>query len=510
MNRDHEPITLSNFKGLWQRGNVDEVPPDHFTDCNNIKFIANGNVATRPGVDLHQDVMGPLGNVLRIYNYITSDGNTLLVLVKDTVMGLPGASLYHVVDSTTVFGPILSLQVMNDFGFVAYGGRAYISPSGTFVDGNIRYQTGLPTEFLYVYDGSNNPGSLARAAGGAKPTGAIVPANGVAGNTDAGFHLFGVVFETDTGYLTAPGAFAGFTTSSTSSVSFSSVPVSGDSFVVKRHIVATKVIPTYNGDTTGYTYYFIPHAEIPDNVTTTLNNISFFDADLLEDASRLLDNFTNPPAGVNLTLYHNRLVLCTTNLNISTVYVSELGEPEAFNQVDGVKDVPPEGNPITQIQELRDVLYVFKRSKTLSYVDKEDLPATWPLSSVDQALGCPIHGIASVIDVGASNIDYLIIATFRGLAIFNGRYNLPELSWKISNFWQNLNKSNFNNIQIINDSINQIFYIVLTDGRILIGDYQNGLDPQQIRWAPWEFSFHVTTVALTNINDLIIGADRGM
>jgi hypothetical protein len=40
MNRDHEPITLSNFKGLWQRGNVDEVPPDHFTDCNNIKFIA--------------------------------------------------------------------------------------------------------------------------------------------------------------------------------------------------------------------------------------------------------------------------------------------------------------------------------------------------------------------------------------------------------------------------------------------------------------------------------------
>jgi hypothetical protein len=36
--RDHQPIEITEFNGLWRRGDVDNTPLDHFSDCNNIKF----------------------------------------------------------------------------------------------------------------------------------------------------------------------------------------------------------------------------------------------------------------------------------------------------------------------------------------------------------------------------------------------------------------------------------------------------------------------------------------
>lgn len=501
--RDHEPIAIDQFMGLYDQGDPEEVPPDHFTDCSNIVFTGLGSVQTRPGVGLHQNVATPLGNVVRIYNYITQDANTLLALTYDGVTG----NLYHVVDSITVYGPILTLAGMEDFAFVPYAGRAYISPFKTYTTGNIPIEKGLQNEELYVYLGAGSP---ARLAAGDAPVGSVTIANGAAGNTDAGFHLFGVVYETDTGYLSAPAAFNSFTTGAALSVSFSTVPVSPSSAVVKRHIVATKVITGYTGNTTGYTYYFIPNATINDNVTTTLANISFFDADLLEDASHLLDNFAQVPAGAVLFLYHQRLVLCTTYNDISVAYVSFPGEPEAFSQIEGVIVFPLDGNPITNGAELRDVMYLMKRNRTVSYTDNDDVPSSWPLSVVDQSLGTTVHGIVTVIDSGASTVDYLIIATSAGIYVFNGRYQAPELSWKIRTFWLNQDKTLSRYIQGVNDAINQVLYFTLPDRRMLIGNYANGLNPKDIRWTPWEFDFKVNTVALVNINDLIIASEGGI
>lgn len=500
--RDHEPIVIDQLMGLYNQGEPEDVPQDHFTDCLNIAFTGLGAVKTRPGVDKHQNVVAPLGNVVRIYNFVTQDANTLLALTYDGVNG----SIYHVVNSTTVYGPLLTLAGMEDFAFAPYAGRAYISPFKTYTPGNIPIEKGLQNEELYVYLGAGSP---ARKAGGVAPTGQVTVANGAAGNTDAGLHLFGVVFETDTGYLSAPAAFRSFTTVAANSVSFSTVPVSPDSFVVKRHIVATKVITNYTGNTTGYTYYFIPNATINDNVTTTLANISFFDADLLEDASHLLDNFAEIPAGAVLFLYHQRLVLCTTYNDISIAYVSFPGEPEAFSQIEGVIVFPLDGNPITNGAELRDVMYLMKRNRTVSYTDNDDVPSSWPLSVVDQSLGTSVHGIATVIDSGASTVDYLVIATSTGICMFNGRYQIPELSWKISRFWLDQDKTLSRYIQGVNDAINQIFYFTLPDRRLLIGNYANGMNPKDIRWAPWQFDFKVNTIALVNVNDLVIAAEGG-
>ena len=560
--RDHEPVPIDEFNGLWDRNDPDSCPLDHFQDCNNLKYFGVNSFRSRDGIGTTQNVQVPISNVARIYNYPTRTANTLLVLSMVGGTGL----IYHVVDSTTVFGPILSIDGMSDFAFVPYAGRAYISPFTSYPYGDTFIEKGLPNEFVYVYKGDGSP---ARKAAGASLSGILTIANGDPGHTDAGFHLFAFVGETDTGYLTPPGAITGFTTSSGFSVSFGNVPigllttvsggqfnpfnmimdpeeystepitdnkisslplfdnvlqneydsilssnptfntnVTGSPYIVRRHLVATKVITNFNGNPEGYTFYFVPGAIIENNTDTFLNNISFFDQDLLDDASHLFDNFTSIPAVAALCEYRGRLVACTTFDNINFAVASHPGEPEAIDQVDGILDVVLDANPITNCIEYRDVLYLMRRARTVSFNDNDDEPVTWKPVTVDTALGCPVHGIATVLDSGGSNVDFLIVTTFQGISIFNGRYITPELSWKIENFWAQQSRSNFRKIQILNANIQKEIYCILPDGRLLVGNYGNGMDPMKMRWTPVSFEMTVNTIGIWNIDEIIVGANE--
>lgn len=618
--RDHDPIVIEEFYGLWARGGADSCPIDHFTDCNNVVFIESG-FETRPGLD----ILLAKGNVLRIYNYKTQTQETLLIL--DT-----SGDIYHALlnEAGTVYGPILSIPEMTDFGFISYNGRAYISPFTTYTDDvGIKYQAGLEDEFVYVYKGD---GTAARKAAGSPPTNgggttfkafnsrydgvitkgvhlvtvlyngttlalevfpvvyapgnkeiqltdipigpggttsrviamthAIDPKDYIAdqstytyyealtisdnettsaklsipdanlttpvslgaiptssqllaentdedGFADLGLHLIAVVYETDTGYLSAPGPenFAVVTVVDvTKAIKVSNIPVSPDSFVTKRHLVATRAIPNYNGDQTGYELYFIPEGTLDNNTDTELT-VSFYDFDLLEDASYLIDNFSEIPAGVCLTTYHGRMVLTTTYTDISLAYLSAPGEPEAIDQVDGIVIVPLDGNPITAAQEFRDVLYLFKKTRTYPTVDNSDEPSTWSIYPLDQGIGASIHGVAAVLDSGGVNIDFLIVIDYSGVMLFNGTYSRPELSWKIQDFWLSIDRNNFANIQIMNDSLNQLFYITMPDKQMIIGDYRWGMNARDMRWAKWSFDIETTSIALIRTDVLIIGSD---
>lgn len=500
--RDHQPITIDSFNGLWARGDYENTPLDHFIDCENLKFIGTSSIGSRDGIGISQDVAVPLSNVKRIYNYPTNSGNTLIVLVTNS--GGTG-EIYHVVNSTTVYGPLLSIANMTDFAFVPYAGRAYISPFTSFLVGDLNVEKGLQNEFLYVYAGD---GTAARKAAGAGMSGTLTIANGAAGHTDAGFHLFAFVSETVSGYLSPPAAITSFTTSALLSVSFGTIPTSGDPNVTKRYLVATKKITSYTGNPEGYTFYFVPGGTINNNTDVFLNNVSFYDQDLLDDASHLFDNYTEIPAGAVLTMYRNRLCLFTTYSDVSIGLISEAGEPEAINQVSGIVAVPPDGNPITNAEDLRDVLYVMKRSKTGSFTDNGDDPSSWPFITVDNALGCPVHGIATVIDSGASSVDFLLVCTYAGIMMFNGRYMTPELSWKIEQYWRDLDRNDFRYIQIVNAPIQKEIYVVLPTRKVLCGNYSNGMDPKKIRWMPWSYDPGVNTVAIYNIDEIILGADN--
>jgi hypothetical protein len=516
--RDHEPIVIEQFGGWWDRGDDESAPSDHFTVAENIQYF-NSGFETRDALDVYQDVATPLGHILRVYNYVMQTGQSLLVLVE-------GGDIYHCIGPSTVHGPILSIATMEDFGFVAINGRAYITPFKTYVNSQgVNYELGIQNEFVYVYKGD---GTAARKAAGNAPSGSVmVAADGAAGLTDIGTHLIAVVYETDTGYLTAlgPETFTEHTFTGTNQIDVSNISVGGAT-VVKRHLVATKQILEYNGDQEGYQFYFIPGGNIDDNVATT-KTVEFFDADLVDDASHLIDNFAEIPAGVNLTTYHSRMVIVgeygtTESLeglpegqtdNRSLCRVSAPGEPEAFHRVDGIIIAPLDGNPLTNAQEFRDILYLFKKTRTLAYSDNFDEPATWQEEVLDQGIGAPVHGIATVLDSGGVNIDFLVIVDYSGLMLFNGTYARPEMSWKIEDYWMDIERNDFRYMQIVNDSLSKKIWITLPPPNqhvLLHADYGNGMDARNIRWAKWSFDAKVSTITLIETNKLILGVLEGI
>jgi hypothetical protein len=201
------------------------------------------------------------------------------------------------------------------------------------------------------------------------------------------------------------------------------------------------------------------------------------------------------------------LCLTTTFSDISVAYLSEPGEPEAINQVDGLLIVPLDGNPLTNCTEFRDVLYLFKPVRTVGYNDNQDVPATWQSFVVDEGNGTCVHGIGSVLDSGAVNTDYLIIANYNGVMLFNGGFVEMELSYKIADYWyDHVDRTKLRAVEIINNTIAARIYIVLPDGTILFGDYDEGIDGQSIKWAHWSFNVFITTVEIVNIDVIVFGA----
>jgi hypothetical protein len=491
--RDHQPIVIDKFNGLWKRdataSNPDSCPLDHFPDCKNLRFNQNG-VETRRGIEPFLEIPA----ILRMYTFNQENGQSILALDSS-------GNIYDSGSATPLI-PILSVVGMTDFAFVPFAGRAFLSPH----DGT----KGLQNEFVYIYEGD---GSLARKAAGAGPTtleGALSAAAGAAGHVESGYHVFGAVYETDSGFLTniGPDTLPFILADGTTKIDLSNIPVSASSTVTKVHIVATKAInPAFwTGDTLGYEFFFIPGAEV-NNGTTTLT-VDFFDADLLDSADDLFDLFEEIPAGAVLSIYHNRLVVGTTYTDISLFYVSNQGEPEAINEISGLLIFPLDGNPITNAQEYRDVLYGYKQKRTNAWTDNGDVPSSWPMTLLDQGIGCSLHGLATVLDSGGVNVDFLITSDYSGIYLFNGAYVKPELSWKIDKLWLALTRADFNKIQIVNDTVNKFLYILLTDGTMLFANYANGLEPKTIRWMPWDFEISITSITLYSTDELVLSSDE--
>jgi len=513
--RDHDAIVIEDFNGLWERGDPESAPSDHFIVADNVQYY-NSAVETRHPLDKYQDIAVPLGKIVRLYDYVMQTGQSLLVLVE-------GGSIYHCVGPSTVHGPILTIPTMTDFGFVAIAGRAYITPFKTYVNSQgTNYELGIQNEYLYVYKGD---GTAARKAAGPAPVGgALAVAHDVAGRTDTGFHLIAVVYETDTGYLTAlgPATFGSLEFDGDKKILVSNIPVSPDSYVKKRHLVSTKWIPEYNDDQDGYQFYFIPEGNIDNNVDTT-KVVEYFDADLLDDASHLIDNFSEIPSGVCLTTYHSRLVIggeygTTETLedlptgitdNRSLLRISWPGEPEAISKIEGLIITPLDGNSVTNASEFRDILYAFKKTRTYGYSDNQEEPSSWTEEVIDLGVGAPVHGVATVLDSGGVNVDFLLIADWSGLMIFNGTYARPEMSWKIEDFWMSLVRNDFRYVQLANDSLSKKVWMTLPPPYqhiLLHADYGNGMDAKNIRWAKWHFDAKISTITLIETNKLILGA----
>ena len=472
--KDHEPIEISQFNGLWNRGLFEAVPQGHCSDLLNIKFTQDG-MATRDGFGAASLTIASVRRswVYKVYGQ------------ADRELILDGSG--NLYDSTNLSTPILTIASMTDFAAVNFAGRAIISPSNGSV--------GLSGEALYIYNGSG----VARKAAGAVPTGVMAAVNSAtSGNVEKGFHLIAVVYETESGFLTAPGpqVFASVTATGDFSVDISGIPT-GPSYVSARRILMTQIITDYNGNQNGYEFFFVPNGRIADNSTATLT-ISCFDADLFTSADYLFDLYDEIPAMVWLTMYNGRLVGGGENSNPSVVRISEAGQPEAFNEVTGLLLVDPSNttSPVNNGQELRGVLHLFKRDRTYGTSDNNMAPATWQVTPIDKGVGTGPHGIATVTDADGVSADRIFVASLRGLEIYTGVYQSNEASFKIFDLWKRINKVAFNTINLAHDPVEKIVYCAVpldaatTPSHILVCNYAN-YDPSinsfhmAARWSIW-------------------------
>lgn len=494
--RDHEAIVIEEFNGWYKRGDADSTPPDHFAEAINIGYIDSG-FKTRDGIDPYINSKGGgTSLIVRMYSFDIEGANDGFITLDTNF------DFYHVVPniSSTL---ILHVTNADDFTMVTLVGRAYINP---LKDGGLN-------DFVYVYNGD---GTTARKIGGTPPKdadGIMLAAAGVAGTVESGIHIFGVVYETNSGFLTqiGPDTLTVFTAAGATKVDLSIVPVSPNAYVVARHIVATKSInpADYNGNTRGYEFFFVPDGAINDN-TTSLITVDFFDSELLESASDLLDIREFVVNGTNLAIYHNRLIVCGQFSGNAQVLVSNIGEYEAFNAVDGLLTVQNDGLGVTAGIEYRDILYIFKINETIAFNDNGEAPSSWPATILDEGLGSAIHGICFVGIRQGTNVEYVMIANYSGIYIFNGTYQKPEYTFKIRDYWVGLDQVMVaRRIQLYNDPIKQIIYISLpNEFTILAGDYKNGFDYKNIRWAKRVYDIEPTTITLTKKdNELIIGSD---
>jgi hypothetical protein len=497
--RGHAPILVEEFNGLWKRGDADSTPPDHFSEAINVDYIESG-FETRKGIQpFYNPKVGGTKDIVRMYTFNTSTDDGFITL--DT-----NGDFYHVIPDAPSSTLILSVPTCDDFAMVYANDRAYITP----------YNIGGSSFFVYVYNGDGTP---ARKIGGVPPVdadGALAAANSAtAGSVEAGIHIFGVVYETDSGFLTqiGPDTLATVTATGGFKVDLSNIPVSPNSYVVARHIVASKAIdPTdYTGNTRGYELFFVPNGTITNNTATTLT-VDFFDSELLESAAYLLEIATSVLNGNNLAWYHNRMVVIGEPGDPYILKFSQPGDYETFNEVDGILSVQKDGLGLTNGVEYRDVFYAFKINETWAITDNGDVPSSWPLMILDEGLGAGLHGVMFVDTRQGTNVEFIAVHNYSGIFIFNGTFQKPELSYKIMDLWLSYDlQEKARKCQFYNDALTQrIFINIPSELTILMGNYANGLTPEKIRWATRIYDITPDTITLIGKDNKLIIGSTGM
>jgi len=486
MIENHVPVPLNDFNGLYDRGPDEAIPIDHFKTALNLKYKP-ACFLTRDGsvTDL------ATGEVIRFHVYkITGQASRLILLV--------GNALYDSADLTK--GSILTIAGMTDFSMETFFDRAYITPHNG--------KTGVPGQFVYYYTGTG----VAQIAGGAAitPTPGIGIVEGGVGRIDAGIHALAIGFETSTGFITQFGAFNHLTTTGDRTMEVSNIPL-GPPGTVARIIFSTKNVAdaatgTYNGDYANAEWFFAHDGRIPDNTTTT-KSLSYYDADLVDQADYILEQLPSIPAGVGITSYQGSMVVWGEDANQSTVRISKAGEPESFNAVEGFLQVEPtNGGGVRNCVEFRSSLYILKSQRCYVTQSTDQEALFWQCPLLDGSVGTECHGVGKIFERNSNTVDKYLVASRRGLMMFTGNFE-EEITWKVKDIWERITRIYFHKVQVMVDADNQFVYISLPlDGStetnfLLFGDYTNGLNAKNIKWSIWNFPHNPLAIAL-DVDDI--------
>lgn len=491
----YSKVPMLSFQGVWNKGNANEVPPGHLLDALNCRFSSLGKPYTREGTAKGLVFPYPIYDWMLCKRPAASSIGTLSeLLICD------GSGNYR--NSTIPATVWLALAGGIGINGVNLFGRAYFCPI-------ITGPAGGPG--LYLYDGNQ-----CRLAGGNGPpaTPAMnVTLNGT-GEIAAGTRTFWCAFETNTGFITPPGAQVSIDLTSAATLTLSNIPLGPAGNTIARYLLATQA--------NGSIPYSIPATDggiINDNTTTSVQ-LSFQDTDLQASYAYLQDLLTVINSGgyaMGAVAYSNRLFIWPGPVpggGGSTIAGSYAGNYESFDQTSCYIIVNrDDGFNVVTAFVWNSILYICKDLGVWSLTDNGDEPSSWASAiDIDGSVSVPPKGIAYLSARRTALDSGVLVADKSGLLVFNGEFQRPELTWKVSKIWQSINQNAWWTVQVAVDPIKQCIYAAIPLGDatypnyILFGDYSRAalpdltyVDPMVVKWDLWKLPNNPTVLGLIDL-----------
>lgn len=486
---EYEKKTVSKFMGLFVRGTTDSCPPDHSPNCQNVGFNRKGETYTRTGSLLSFNA----GHSVKRMFIASFDNNTNILLSCD------GAGNIYRHDTG---GVLLSVSGMVDFAAFNTFNFCLICP---ILNSPRVYNP------IYIWNPTTVP--IRPAAGPPPVSDFTATESATAGDCDIGIHKFAVSFITNSGYTTQPGPFnavppdpAGFkpvsvTSTGSLKIDLSGIPT-GPAGTVARQIFATKADQEL--------FFYVPNGLINDNSTGSLT-VNFFDTDLAVSADDLFDLLPVIPAGTyglagGIAEYHGRTFFWGGELDL--IRVTNPGDCESINNVTGFIQLPTksDGNIVRGSCSLQDVLYFTKAFGVFSVTDNGDVPSSWAIIPIDPGVGSSAQGMGTInmSYPSLSQNNIILMSDFGGLYRFNGSVQQPPLTWKINDIWQQIAESTNITVtlQVQVDPYNKLIYILSAGNKLIVGDYNDGLDEINIKWTQYTFPYTPDCIGMGFIQDL--------
>lgn len=537
---EYQKLTVDNFMGLFNRGSLDDVPPDHASDIRNMAFARKRETVTRGGTGFSHRIPGYTGPIIRMFDAAFADAQ-LIPLALDNA-----GNIWRLDNYTVLF----HFDGMVDFDALNMNGHVYIAPMRSGQTPFDPYK-----DIVYVW---GDPSWVVRPAAGTRPppiVGHLPVTDQGAGNVGPGFYGVAYSYVYDTGYVSPPSA--------TMTAEFQYYPGG-----TKMRIFGLKTVtdPEFPTGVIGYVIlvtkaqYTLQDAgraalfELETDMDISANTITvdFFDTDLVILATadpangNLLNSMPYLPSGagigsVALIKYHGRMIIIGPNViysptadgfvhvpsdwsvvNDNRIFISHSGAPENFDDLTGFLNIQAEfdGNIPRTGFELFGGLYVCKSVGTFATQDNGSEPSDptnpWTVNLIDGGIGAYHHSVGTITgsQPSLSFNSTAFLANRNGLFIFNGNVLRPELTWKIRGIWQTITIGREAEVRVTIDIYNDLFYVFLPTtmpaplgpNLILVGDYSLGLDSNNIRWSIYVFPNDWASAGNPVITDIMMAA----
>ena len=514
-----DPKPIIGFNGMFSRGNVDSVPEDHLSDCYNCIFPGKSQVDLRDPLTIQ--INATHGNTVSFAVVNMGPSNSagaVLITLSDT------GDLY---DETKSFSLIAGVSGTggvrpDDFQALPIFGRVYI----TFM-----YKgKALPGYQIYTYYYSSTRANyICEPIGGFAPvtTPTFTGTSPAVPGCDAGKHRISYSFVNDRGFI-GPMLKVPCEATVTGETSI-------DISVTTNTPANCTQLIFFMTPADQLEMFFIPGGTIgvtsPGGLATYTLSINTADTSLIASADYLNNLMTSIPTCSHLMFYHGRLIVIGQYQFPDDILVSDQGSPETFNLVNNVVHMPVDygSNTSNGGMIIRDSVYVTKPNGTYVIQDNSNFPSTWPVTLVDSGIGAWYSGISSFDSSmsGQDVSDICLVASERGLMIFDGNYHEIPLTFKVENIWRTVNTIDpayFYKIQVAHDvwkkriyiamplvsnTINPTFIAQSTNGIILMGDYQEGMTPMNIKWSVWNTGL-VTSIDKISVENFTLTFNSDM